>query len=64
MSEIRLMRKTAVDEFPAIKNAVNDGIEAGLHSLYMQTSDPTYIEAQEFVINHIKVRLDELKEKK
>lgn len=64
MSEVRLMRKTAIDEFPAIKNAVNDGIESGLHALYMQTPDPTYIEAQEFVINHIKARLEELKDKK
>lgn len=61
--DVRLMRVTAIEEFPAIKKAVNDGIESGLHSLYMQTPDPTYEEAQEFVINHIKARLDGLKER-
>jgi hypothetical protein len=58
--ELRLMRKTEIDEFPAIKTAVNNGIAAGLHSLYMQTNDPTYEEAQEFVIRHIKTALDSL----
>ena len=55
---IRVMRVTAIDEFPAIKKAVNDGIEAGLHRLHTETNDPTYIEAQDYVLGHIKAALD------
>jgi hypothetical protein len=62
--ELRLMRKTEIDEFPAIKAAVNNGIAAGLHSLYMQTDEPTYEEAQDFVIRHIKAALDGLRKPK
>lgn len=60
IGEVRLMRVTEVEEFPAIKKAVNDGIAEGLHRLYAETSEPTYLEAQEYVIRHIKSRLDAL----
>lgn len=60
MSEVRRMRISEIDEFPAIKTAVNNGIAAGLHKLHTQTDDPTYQEAQEFVIRHIKKALDSL----
>jgi hypothetical protein len=61
MTDVRRMRVTAIDEFPAIKAAVNSGIESGLHCLHTQTSEPTYREAQEFVLNHIKASLDRLR---
>lgn len=60
MTEVRRMRITEIDEFPAIKAAVNRGITAGLHRLHAQNDDPTYQEAQEWVIKHIKAELDEL----
>jgi hypothetical protein len=60
MSEVRRMRISAIEEFPAIKAAVNDGIETGLHRLHTETTDPTYLEAQEYVIGHIKASLDRL----
>ena len=49
-----------IEEFPAIKKAVNDGIASGLHRLHTETDDPTYLEAQEYVIGAIKARLDAL----
>ncbi len=52
-----------IEEFPAIKKAVNDGIASGLHRLHTETDDPTYLEAQEYVIGAIKARLDALMEK-
>jgi len=52
-----------MEEFPAIKKAVNDGIASGLHRLHTETDDPTYLEAQEYVIGEIKARLDALVEK-
>ena len=52
-----------IEEFPAIKKAVNDGIASGLHRLHAETDDPTYLEAQEYVIGAIKARLDALVEK-
>ena len=60
MTETRHITVSEIEEFPAIKAAVNTGIAAGLHSLYMQTSEPTYEEAQDFVIKHIKAALDQL----
>lgn len=51
---------TEIDEFPAIKAAVSKGIAAGLHRLHTETDDPTYQEAQEYVIRHIKAALDSL----
>lgn len=60
MSEVRRMRISEIDEFPAIKTAVNNGIAAGLHKLHTETDDPTYQEAQEYVIRHIKAALDSL----
>lgn len=61
--EVRLMRITEVDEFPAIKSAVNHGIAQGLHRLYAENSDPTYAEAQEYVLRYIKAALDKLVER-
>ena len=52
-----------IEEFPAIKKAVNDGIVNGLHRLHTETNDPTYLEAQEYVIGAIKTYLDVLVEK-
>ena len=52
-----------IEEFPAIKKAVNDGIVNGLHRLHTETNDPTYLEAQEYVIGAIKTYLDALVEK-
>ena len=52
-----------IEEFPAIKKAVNDGIASGLHRLHTETNDPTYLEAQEYVANAIKAYLDALVEK-
>ena len=49
-----------IEEFPAIKNAVNDGIVTGLHRLHTENPDPTYLEAQEYVIGIIKSYLDVL----
>ena len=49
-----------IEEFPAIKNAVNDGIVTGLHRLHTENPDPTYLEAQEYVIGAIKSYLDVL----
>lgn len=60
MTEVRRMRISEIDEFPAIKTAVNNGIAAGLHRLHTKTDDPTYQEAQEYVIQHIKAALDSL----
>jgi len=51
---------TEIDKFPAIKAAVSKGIAAGLHRLHTETDDPTYQEAQEYVIRHIKAALDSL----
>jgi hypothetical protein len=62
--EVRLIRVSAIEEFPAIKSAVNEGIESGLHFLYKENPDPTYVEAQEYVIRYIKDALDRLKERK
>ncbi len=64
MSEVRRIRVSPIEEFPAIKKAVNDGIESGLHRLHTETQDPTYLEAQECVIAYIKAELDKLKERK
>ena len=63
MTEVRRMRISAINEFPAIKKAVNDGIAEGLHRLHTETDDPTYLEAQQYVIRHIKNHLDQLIEK-
>ena len=52
-----------IEEFPAIKNAVNDGIVTGLHRLHAENPDPTYLDAQEHVIGAIKFYLDALVEK-
>ena len=60
MTETRHITVSEIEEFPAIKEAVNKGIASGLHSLYMKTSEPTYEEAQDFVIRHIKAALDQL----
>lgn len=60
MTEVRRMRISEIDEFPAIKAAVNSGIAAGLHKLHTKNDDPTYREAQEYVVRYIKAALDEL----
>lgn len=60
MGKIRVMQETEIDEFPAIKKAVNDGIAEGLHRLRTETDDPSYEEAQLYVIGHIKANLDRL----
>ena len=52
-----------MEEFPAIKNAVNDGIVTGLHRLHTENPDPTYLEAQQYVVGAIKAHLDALVEK-
>lgn len=52
-----------VEEFPAIKKAVKDGIASGLHRLHTETDDPTYLEAQAYVVHSIKAHLDALVEK-
>jgi hypothetical protein len=52
-----------IEEFPAIKKAVNDGIASGLHRLHTETDDPTYLEAQQYVVGAIKAHLDALVEK-
>jgi len=52
-----------LEEFPAIKKAVNDGIVTGLHRLHAENPDPTYLDAQEHVIGAIKSYLDALVEK-
>lgn len=57
------IQTTPLSEFPAIKAAVNAGIAAGLHRLHTETDDPTYLEAQEYVIGAIKAQLDALVEK-
>lgn len=62
-TEVRPMRVTEVDEFPAIKSAVNHGISEGLHRLYTENPDPTYAEAQEYVLRYIKAALDRLVER-
>jgi len=43
-----------LEEFPAIKKAVNDAIASGLHRLHTETDDPTYLEAQQYVVGAIK----------
>lgn len=53
-----------IDMFPAIKEAVCVGIAVGLHKLYTETTEPTYEEAQEYVIGNIKAALDKLKTEK
>jgi len=52
-----------IEEFPAIKKAVKDGIASGLHRLHTETDDPTYLEAQQYVVGAIKAHLDALVEK-
>ena len=52
-----------IEEFPAIKKAVNDGIAEGLHRLHTETDDPTYLEAQQYVIGAVKAHLDALMNK-
>ena len=52
-----------IEEFPAIKKAVNEGIVTGLHRLNAENPDPTYLDAQEHVIGAIKSYLDALVEK-
>jgi hypothetical protein len=52
-----------IEEFPAIKKAVNEGIAEGLHRLHTETDDPTYLEAQQYVIGAVKAHLDALVEK-
>jgi hypothetical protein len=52
-----------LEEFPAIKKAVNEGIVTGLHRLHAENHDPTYLDAQEHVIGAIKSYLDALVEK-
>ena len=52
-----------LEEFPAIKKAVNDAIASGLHRLHTETDDPTYLEAQQYVVGAIKAHLDALMEK-
>ena len=63
MGKIRVMQETEIDEFPAIKKAVNDGIAEGLHRLHTETHDPTYLEAHDYVIGYIKAHLNKLQEK-
>lgn len=60
MGKIRVMQETEIDEFPAIKKAVNDGIAEGLHRLRTEITEPSYEEAQLYVIGHIKASLDRL----
>lgn len=53
--------KGVIDDFPAIKRAVSAGIAMGLHKLYTETSEPTYEEAQEYVIKYVIAAVNDLK---